>query len=475
MASEFETGRNMKNIIIAVVVISIIGVAGVVIVLNPFGGTTGPTESITVLTRHDVAIMTAYETAFLASDIAQEYNIGDIVWRTQDGGFWDDVIAAGGVDVLWGGGPTLFDQMQRDGNLEPLTSAKMLDVLDRVPDEIAGADMKRRDGNNDVVWCAAAISTFGFTVNHAFLDAFSLPTPNNWTHLAQPLWGSLLPTATIAMGNAPKTTSNTRIYEIITQGMGWENGWVTLARMAGSARLYQGSVETQAAAENQDVGVSMSIDFYGYSTQANNPDCEYILPEGESIVNGDPIAIVKDTPKMDLAEAFLDYVLSAEGQAVWFQPGVNRMPVLESAFQTPAGLEKEDLYEFFNRTKTTTGVDFNDTLSLEINAAFISYFEAVFNDAHDNLVLCWDALVTAYYDSDITLEQLNDWAVMMGKPVNVTHDATLRQFTVDFAKEINNDMIYDSGFANTMQTQWTAAANAQYLATLADLNSFLGS
>jgi len=471
---EFETGRNMTNIIIAVVVIGIIGVAGVVLVLNPFGGSE-PGQTLTVLTRHDVAITTAYENAFLGSDIAQEYHITDVVWRSQDGGYWDDVIAAGGVDVLWGGGPTLFDQMQRDGNLQNLSSTKMLDILDRVPDEIAGADMKRRDGNSDVVWVAAAISTFGFTVNHAFLDSNSLPTPTNWTHLAQPIWGSLLPTATIAMGNAPKTTSNTRIYEIITQGMGWNSGWITLARMAGSSRLYQGSVETQAAAENQDVGVSMSIDFYGYSTQANNADCEYILPQGESIVNGDPIAIVKDSPKMDLAEAFLDYVLSAEGQAIWFTPGVNRMPVLESAFQTPVGLTKTDLYEFFNQTKVNVGVDFNDTLSLEINTAFTSYFEAVFNDAHDNLALCWNALVTAYYDEDITLGQLDDWADMMGMPVSVTHDSTLRQYTVDFAKEINTELIYDSGFYYDMQTAWTAAANAQYLATIADLNAFLGS
>ncbi|MFW9956832.1 MAG: ABC transporter substrate-binding protein [Candidatus Odinarchaeota archaeon] len=471
---EFETGRNMTQIIVAIAIIGIVGVAGVVIILNPFGGTE-PGQTLTILTRHDVAIMTAYETAFLASGIAAEYHITDIVWKSQDGGFWDDVIAAGGVDVLWGGGPTLFDQMQRDGNLEALNSTKMLEILDRVPDDIAGADMKREDANSDVVWVAAAISTFGFTVNHAFLDANSLPTPNNWTHLAQPLWGSLLPTATIAMGNAPKTTSNTRIYEIITQGMGWTNGWITLARMAGSARLYQGSVETQAAVENQEVGVAMSIDFYGYSTQANNPDCEYILPENESIVNGDPIAIVKDTPKMALAEAFLDYVLSAEGQAVWFTPGVNRMPVLESAFQTPVGLTKADLYEFFNQTKANVGVDFNDTLSLEINTAFTAYFEAVFNDAHDNLVLCWDALVTAYFDTHITLEQLNTWAIMMGTPVNATYESTSRQFTVDFAKEINNDMIYNSGFYYDMQTAWTAAANAQYLETLADLNAFLSS
>jgi ABC-type Fe3+ transport system substrate-binding protein len=472
-AGEMESGRNMTNIIIAVVVIGIVGVAGVVIILAPSGGTTPTGNTITILTRHDVSITSAYETAFLASDIAHQYNITDIIWKTQDGGFWDDVIAAGGVDVLWGGGPTLFDQMQRDGNLQALNSTKMLSILDRVPNEIAGADMKRNDSNGNCVWVAAAISTFGFTVNHAFLDAHNLPTPNNWTHLAQPVWGSLLPTATIAMGNAPKTTSNTRIYEIITQGMGWNNGWVTLARMAGSARLYQGSVETQAAVENQEVGVAMSIDFYGYSTQANNPDCEYILPENESIVNGDPIAIVKDTSKMNLAEAFVDYVMSPEGQAIWFTPGVNRMPVLESAFQTPVGLTKSDLYAFFNQTKANVGVDFNDTLSLEINAALTAYFEAVFNDAHDNLVLCWKALVDAYNASDITLQQFNDWATKMGTPVNVTYQATLRQFTVAFAKEINDNMINNSGFYHDMQTAWTAAANTQYLATLADLNAYL--
>lgn len=476
MASEFESGRNMKTIVIAVVVIGIVVVGGAIVVLNMGGGgggPTGPTQTLTILTRHDLAIHNAYESAFLASEFAIENRITDIQWKTQDGAFWDSVIAAGGVDVLWGGGPTLFDQMQRDGNLEPLDSDNMTTILARVPDDIAGADMKRYDINGSVVWVAAAISTFGFTVNHAFLDANTLPTPNNWTHLAQPIWGSLLPTATIAMGNAPKTTSNTRIYEIITQGMGWDEGWITMARMAGSARLYQGSVETQAAAENQEVGVSMSIDFYGYSTQANNPDCEYILPQGESIVNGDPIAIVKDTPKMNLAEGFLDFVLSPEGQAVWFTPGVNRMPVLESAFHTTEGLLHPDLYDFFNQTRENVGIDFNDTLSLEINSAFTAYFEAVYNDAHDDLVDCWQAIVEAYYDGHITIGQLDSFAVQMGTPVTITYEASPQKFTLDFAKEINDDMLTNPTFYYDMQTAWTTAARAQYAATLAALIAIL--
>jgi ABC-type Fe3+ transport system substrate-binding protein len=383
MAGEFEAGRNMTRIVLAVVVIGVVGTAGVIIVLNMPGGTTGVT--LTILTRHDVAIHEAYEDAFLATEYAIENGIINLNWKTQDAAFWDEVIAAGGVDILWGGGPTLFDQMNRDGNLVPMTSTHMAEVLARVPDEIAGAGMKRMDGG-EVVWVAAAISTFGFTVNHAFLDANDLPTPNNWTHLSQPIWGSLLPTATIAMGNAPKTTSNTRIYEIITQGIGWDAGWVTMARMAGSARMYQGSVETQAAAENQDVGVSMSIDFYGYNTQANNPDCEYIIPEGETIVNGDPIALCLGTDQMELAEGFIDYVLSAEGQAIWFTPGVRRMPVLASAFQTATGQQNQELYRLFNLTLTNEAIDFDDDLSLQINTAFTSYFEAVFNNAHDELV-----------------------------------------------------------------------------------------
>ena len=97
----------------------------------------------------------------------------------------------------------------------------------------------------------------------------------------------------------------------------------------------------------------------------------------------------------------------------------------------------------------------------------------MYNDAHDNLVFCWEALVSAYYDTDITLAQLNNWSVYMGRPVTIMYEATPTNFTLDFARLINDQMIYDTGFYYDMQTAWTAAANAQYLATLADLNAFL--
>ncbi|MBD3406739.1 MAG: extracellular solute-binding protein [Candidatus Lokiarchaeota archaeon] len=474
MASEFESGRDMTKIFAAVAVIAVIGIAGIAIVMFSTPNQVDY-STLTILTRHDTAIHQAYETAFLASEQAQEAGIEDIVWKTQQAQFWDTVIDAGGIDVLWGGGPTIFDQQVRNDNLEPLTSENVSTIVERIPDEIAGASMKRTNDNGDVVWVAAAISSFGFTVNHNFLDTYGLPTPNNWTHLAQPIWGSILPTATIAMGNAPKTTSNTRIYEIITQGMGWDAGWQTMARMVGSSNLYQGSVETQAAAESGEVGVSMSIDFYGYSTQKQNPYCEYILPENETIVNGDPIAIVKDTPKMAQAEAFLDYVLSPEGQAIWFSEGINRMPVLEEAFLTETGQENTDLYSLFNQTLENQGIDFNDSLSLEINSAFTAYFEAVFNDPHDDLVDVWQAIVEAYDNSQLNESMFEYFSNKIGDPVTIEYEGENRKVTIEFCKEINDDMASSPSFYSSMQNLWTNAAVSQYDAILTELNNFLTS
>ncbi len=471
--SEFEATRNTRTILIAVVVIVVIVGAGIAgfLFLNPgtnTNTTTTTTEegnTLTILTRHDVAIHGVFENAFLATDIAKNLSITDIQWKTPSGEFWDDLIDANQVDVCWGGGPTLFDQLMRDDRLLPLTSDRMVTAAARVNDTLAGADMKRYNDHGDLVWIAAAISSFGFTVNHQFLDDYSLPTPHKWTDLANATYGSLLPTIpTIAMGNAPDTTSNTRIYEIITQGLGWENGWATLARMAGNAKIFLGSVETQTAAETGQVGISMSIDFYGYVTQTKNPDCEYILPEGQSIVNGDPIAIAKTTLHQEMAEAFVDWVLTPEAQALWLNENIMRMPVMREAFDTPAGQANPKMYATFNNTVSTVGIDFNDTLSLAINSAFIHYFESVFTDAHTELVTCWDAIVDAYNDGHINATQLDYYASLMGAPVTIKDPKTNldETFTIAYATAINHDMIYDSVYLSEIQTRWTAAAKAQY-------------
>ena len=483
--SEFEATRKTSTMVVAIVVIAIIGVAGVSFMLmGGFGpgtttttDTTDPTStgiSLTILTRHAINIQEVYESAFLATDFAQENDIIDLKWRSPANEFWDDLIVGGTMDVCWGGGPPLFDQLMRDNFLEPLTSTKMQTVAARINDTLAGATMKRNNTADELIWIGAAISTFGFTVNHAFLDTYSLPTPTTWDDLADPIWASYLPTVpTLAMGNAPDTTSNTRIYEIMSQALGWEDGWTNMARMAGSAEIHGGSVETQNAAENGDVGVSMSIDFYGYLTQARNSDCEYIVPEGQSIVNADPIAIPNTSSQKDLAEGFLDFVLSVEGQALWLNDDLRRIPVMREAFDQPGLGDVEDLYLAFNQTLATVGIDFNDTLSVEMNRAFIMYFESVFTNSHADLVNCWVAIYTAYDEGRIDLAELDAYAALMGALVSIVDPKTslTEEFTIAYALAINNDMLYDPTYGSTVQARWTIAVKIQYQSVMAAVNA----
>ncbi len=479
--SEFEAARGSRTMLLATVVIVIIAASaiGVVYLSGVFGPTQTTTTTVgskvlTVLTRHDLSIMTVFEPAFLASSFATENGIIDIKWKAPDGQFWDDLIVQGTVDVCWGGGPTLFDQLMRDDYLAPLTSERMQTVAARVNDTIAGASMKRNNTDGDLVWIAAAISSFGFTINEAFLDEYDLPVPFTWTDLANATYGALLPgIPTIAMGNAPQTTSNTRCYEIITQALGWEQGWITMARMAGSSGIYAGSVETQTAVENGDVGIAMSIDFYGYLSQSRNPDCMYIVPEGQTIINGDPIAIASTSPQKDLAELFVDFVLSPEGQALWLNPNISRMPVMREAFLVPGA--PQALYSAFNQTVATVGIAFNDSLSLLTNGALVPYWASVFTMAHTELVNCWAKIIDAWDLGVINGTQLDYYASLMGQVVSVIDPKTslLSPFTLEYAMQINDDMIYDASYSSQMASLWTAAAKIQYTNVMNTVDALL--
>jgi ABC-type Fe3+ transport system substrate-binding protein len=469
LMSEMQAARNTQTIAAAVVVIAVVAVGAYVgWGLITGGGTTTTTTggiTLTILTRHDVAIQNVYEPAFLNSNFAKSHGITALLWKGPSQEFWEQLLQTGQIDVCWGGGPTLFNQLMTDNWLASLNDSVMQTIAARVNDTIAGANMKQLDSHGNLVWIAAAISSFGFTVNGKFLSDYNLTAPTTWTDLALPIYGSLLPAIpTIAMGNAPETTSNTRIYEIITQGMGWDTGWSTLARMAGSSNIYGGSVETQAAAELGQVGISMSIDYYGYLTQYKNHDCHYVVPEGQTIVNGDPIAIANNTSHKDLAEGFLDFVLSPYGQSLWLDPNIRRMPVMREAFDQPLGLLAPDLYAVFNNTIKTVGIDFNDTLSLETNAAFIYYFASVLTNAHTELVNCWHLIVSSYYGGHLNTTEMDHFANMMGVPVTIQDPMTLlsEKFTVGYARSINSNMINNPTFLSQVQARWTIAAKNQY-------------
>jgi ABC-type Fe3+ transport system substrate-binding protein len=417
----------------------------------------------------------------LATSVAAEYNITDIEWQDPWDSLWPPILDDGWADVLWGGGPTVFDNLMGDDYLEPWTSTRMVAAAARVPDTYGGVDLKRSDGG-DIYWVSAATSGFGFTVNDYFTDLWSLPNSTvaaNWTDLADPYLAQYLPVLpTVAVADAYASSSVRRAYEIITQGYGWDVGWSVLARIVGNGGFYSGSSAVKEAAEQGAVGYGLTIDFYGFQSTNENPNVKYISPGDYTIVNGDPIAIASTSTQKELAEVFVDWVLTAEGQAHWLNPEALRVPVIEAAFDEP-GVDPfwgPFLHNVFTETAEAviaSGFDFNDTLSAATSYAYRAYFQAVFTNAQSDLVACWSKIAEAYREGYINEAEFDTYVANMAAMLdvtgfNATYGFTGGTFDVDKAIELNDAMHYDYDGAKVyFQSEWTAAAIAQYQSVLA--------
>jgi ABC-type Fe3+ transport system substrate-binding protein len=346
----------------------------------------------------------------------------------------------------------------------------------RVPDAFGGVDLKRNNTADQLVWVAAAVSTFGFTTNNFFLDDWVLDTPASWSDLGNWTYGQYLPLLpTIAISDAPASSSNRRCYEIISQGYGWEAGWDLLARIAANSQMPGGSSAVKAAVDNGAVGVACSIDFYGYQSAFDRPGvCEYIVPSDYTVINGDPIAIAATSTQKAIAEVFVDWVLSAEGQAVWLDPSAMRLPVIEGAFAEPVLPANEALHDAlylaYNTTKVSVGLNFNDTESLSVSNSFKYYFSAVFYSAQTALANKWHEIVAARtrVSSPITEGQVDTLAAQMSQILTIgDYNATIHggSFTLAYAQYLN-PYLADSTVRAWFMTEWTSLAISQYNAVV---------
>jgi len=397
---------------------------------------------LVVLTRHPAEIWTKAKEAFLKTELAKKYGIVDIKFVNLPPGFWTTYIKERKeVDVAWGGGPTLFDLLYLEGLLAPLTTDEVLKAVNQIPDVIAGVPMKRIGPDGKIYWVAAAIASFGFTINKEVLNMLGLPTPKSWKDLASPELGKPLlevGVPAVSIADPTQSTSNTRMYEIILQRYGWEEGWIVLTLLAANAEIYGSSSEARDAVIRGDVAVGITIDFYGYIAEHVNPNCKYIIPEGETIVNGDPIALVKTSRHPEASQAFIAWVLT-EGQKIWLDPDINRLPSNPKVFETPEGAKRPDLKKAFEEACKAKAMKFNDTLALSYEIAMQNYFRAVLVELNDRLKEVWKKLLELFFAGKISKEEFNKFVKMLGEPLEFVDPFTGKKvkFTEEYAIKIN--------------------------------------
>lgn len=260
--------------------------------------------------------------------------------------------AACGIDLFFGGGTYDFDKQAKAGRIVDSGILKkhpewFTDAV--IPRSYAGEEYWDKEGR----WIGCVLSAYGVIFNRDSLKRLGIEhEPQQWTDLQDPrLMGEVAlcdPTKSGSIAKAfenvvqqqmqrrlnalatenPKEDVKTREAKAVREG--WLAGLRLLQIVGANARYFTDTSQKppiDVAAGNCAVG--MCIDFYGRQQEEAvkrrgfSGRIGYSSPAGGSVSSVDPVALLRGAKNKEVAVAFIEYVLSMEGQKLWnFQAGV---------------------------------------------------------------------------------------------------------------------------------------------------------
>jgi iron(III) transport system substrate-binding protein len=254
-----------------------------------------------------------------------------------------------GIDVFFGGGTYDFSREADAGRLVDSGVMRLHPEwfqADTIPQCHTGEPYWDDQGR----WLGSVLSTYGMLYNLDSLARLGAPTPRAWDDLADPrLFGEVAlcdPTKSSSIATAFENVIQEQIHRVWARleretgrpraGLeseavrrGWEDGLRLLQRIGANARYFTDSSQkppVDVAAGNCAVG--MCIDFYGRGEEQSTAERSghrrlgYFSPPTGTVASCDPIALLRGAPHREPAVAFIEYVLSMEGQKLWnFKPG----------------------------------------------------------------------------------------------------------------------------------------------------------
>lgn len=326
-------------------------------------------------------------------------NPATIRWREAGGGgsqiirFLRSEYQAGpsvGIDVLYGGGTDPCQALGNDGLLTRCDPPA--DLLAQIPPKLNGMDLF--DPNH--AWFSTSLSGFGIITNERARHAVGLPEARTWTDLTDPRLAGW-----ISASDPRASSSAMQIYEIILQALGWDKGWGVLMEMSGNVRHFLSSSTASAV----EVGVGDAA--YGIAIDVNGnaqagfygpKNVSFTLPLGQTVITPDCVAILKNPPHPELAQHFVEFVLSREGQLLFLLPKgatggatryvINRMSVQPALYDEFAGVTPLTTNPF----KSPSAFVYSNELGAKRRGILSILISTWMIDTHDDLVRAWKAL-----------------------------------------------------------------------------------
>lgn len=221
-----------------------------------------------------------------------------------------------GIDMLFGGGIDPYLELDKEGVLGAYRPPDA--ILTNIPASIGGVPIYDENAH----WFGVVLASFGILENKRVVQRMKLPPVREWPDLGDPRLISW-----VGSGDPRNAGSIHMMYEIILQGYGWERGWEIITKLSGNVRAYERAAsQTAKNATLGEVGYALAIDFYAWTqvAEAGPANMAFILPRGIVVVNPDCICIFRGAPNQSVAQRFLDFVLSEDGQKLWMLPKGHR-------------------------------------------------------------------------------------------------------------------------------------------------------
>lgn len=297
---------------------ALVVVLGVPFVLRPEDAKVHADRKLVIISPHWEGIRTEFGRAFSEWTSRNYGHTTELEWLDM-GGTSDDLRYVRseftrspegiGIDLFFGGGVDPYMEMVSEGLLERCEVPA--EVLDGIPQHVVGMeiyDAERR-------WFGACLAGFGILYNYDVLKSINLAQPRTWEDLGRPEY-----LGWVGSGDPRSSGSVHMMYEIIVQAYGWERGWAAIVRMGANIRMFAraaGQVPKDAAVG--DVACGMAIDLYAWQeiAEVGSERMGFHLPEGLTVINPDGIGMLKGAPSKELAQQFIEFVLSEPGQKLW--------------------------------------------------------------------------------------------------------------------------------------------------------------
>ena len=372
-----------------------------------------------------------------------------------------------GIDIFFGGGAYDFEQQAAAGRLVPsrvLTSHALWFTDESIPQNVSGEPFYDAEGR----WIGSCLSSFGICYNTDALRRLGVKElPSSWRDLANPRFFKQ-----VALADPTKSGSAAKAFEMVIQqqmqdlvresgtddpsilSVGWARGLEIIQAASANARYFTdagGKVPMDVALG--DAAIGMCIDFFGrFQSEAvrvgDQPSrLQYFTPAGGSSVGVDPIALLRGAPHPEVAEEFIAFVLSIDGQKLWnFKVGtpggpvkyaLRRLPVRKELYSPEfrAFVSDPDVFPYeeaklFTYHPKWTGPLFK-TMGFIIRVMCL--------DSHDEQVAAWKALVAAKFPREALKVFSDTSAVSYEKALNEirpTLSAQNRIEEVRLAKEL---------------------------------------